>query len=47
MEDVRKCKQSLRSGNLKGENHVEGCKDNIKMGLKKFMLKVWKQDREQ
>jgi len=38
MVDVRKCKQSLWSGNLKGENHVEGFKDNIKMGLKKSML---------
>jgi hypothetical protein len=24
--------------NLKGENHVEGCKDNIKMDLKKLVL---------
>jgi hypothetical protein len=38
MEDVRKCKQFLWSENLKGENHVEGCKGNIKMGLKKLML---------
>ena len=39
MEDVRKCKQSLWSGNVKGENHVEACKGNIKMGLKILMLK--------
>ena len=38
MEDVRKCKQSLLSGNLKGENHVVGCKDNNKMGLKQLFL---------
>jgi hypothetical protein len=36
---VRICKRSLWPGNLKGENHVEGCKDNIKMDLKILMLK--------
>ena len=44
---VRKCKQSLLSGNLKGENHVEGCKDNNKMGLKNYCWRMWKQDSEQ
>jgi hypothetical protein len=47
MEDVKKCKQPLWSGNLKEENHVERCKDNIKKDLKELMLKVWKQDGEQ
>jgi hypothetical protein len=38
MKYVRKCKQTLWSGNLKRENHVEGCKDNIKMDFKKLIL---------
>jgi hypothetical protein len=38
VEDVKKCKQPSWSGNLKEGNHVEGCKNNIKMGLKELML---------